>query len=202
MGNLSASEVTEAKDYALAAAAKPFLGTTGFKIITIAALFSVASAVNATLYGGANVCYTIARHGELPEFFERKIWRNGKEGLFITSGLVIFFAIFFDLDEIAMMGSTAFLIIYAMVNVSHLYLYRQTHAKIGVIILSLLGCIIFLSVLVYYEWTHSRRSLWTLLAVVLFSFLTETIYRKCTLRTIKQRCLLPLFFDNKESNSD
>jgi len=188
MGNLSASEVAEAKDYALAAAAKPFLGDIGFNIITIAALFSVSSAVNATLYGGANVCYTIARHGELPEFFERKIWRNGKEGLFITSGFVIFFALFFDLAEIAMMGSTAFLIIYAMVNVAHLFLYKQTRAKLIVIILSFFGCITFLAILLYYEWFHSRRSLWTLMIVLLGSFLIEWIYRICTSRKIKERC--------------
>ncbi len=191
MGNLSVAEVTEAKDYALAAAAKPFLGTIGFKIITMAALFSVASAVNATLYGGANVCYTIARHGELPEFFERKIWRNGKEGLFITSSLVIFFALFFDLDEIAMMGSTAFLIIYAMVNVAHFYLYKQTRAKLVIIMLSFLGCIIFLGILLYYEWFHSRRSLWTLLIVLLCSFLIEGIYRMFTSRKIAERFITP-----------
>lgn len=188
MGNLSPSQVTEAKDYALAAAAKPFLGTIGFKIITIAALFSVASAVNATLYGGANVCYTIARHGELPDIFERKIWRSGKEGLFITSGLVIFFALFFKLDEIAMMGSTAFLIIYAIVNVAHLFLYRQTHAKLTIIILSFLGCIIFLGVLLYYEWFHSIRSLWTLVIVVAVSFIIEWAYRQWASRKIKERC--------------
>jgi amino acid transporter len=187
MGNLSTAQVAEAKDYALAAAAKPFLGSIGFKIIAIAALFSVASAVNATLYGGANVCYNIARHGELPEIFERKIWRNGKEGLFVTSGLVIFFALFFKLDEIAMMGSTAFLIIYATVNVSHFFLYKQTGAKLSVIILSFMGCITFLGILIFYEIRHSKRSLWTLLIVMLCSFLIEAIYRICSSRKIQER---------------
>ena len=188
MGNLNATEVTQAKEYALAAAAKPFMGEIGFTIITIAALFSIASAVNATLYGGANVCYTIARDGELPEFFERKIWLNGKEGLFITSGLVLFFTLFFKLDEIAMMGSTALLIIYAMVNVSHFFLYRKTNAHLSIIILSLLGCLAFLGVLIYYEIQHSRRSLWTLVIVLICSFLLEGVYRKYTSRKIKQRC--------------
>ena len=61
VGNLSLPEIIKAKDYALAEAAKPFLGLIGFKIMTVAALFSTSSAINATLYGGANVSYMIAK---------------------------------------------------------------------------------------------------------------------------------------------
>jgi len=47
-GNLTDAEIERAKDYALAEAARPFLGETGFRLIAIAALFSTASAINAT----------------------------------------------------------------------------------------------------------------------------------------------------------
>ena len=90
IGNLSTFEIEKSKDYALAAAAKPFLGATGFKIMALAALISTSSAINAALYGGANISYLLAKEGHLPFFFERKIWKKGTEGLFITSGLVIF----------------------------------------------------------------------------------------------------------------
>ena len=55
----------------------------GFKLIAIAALFSTSSAINATLYGGVNVSYFIAKEGELPEIFERKVWGRSTEGLFV-----------------------------------------------------------------------------------------------------------------------
>ena len=61
LGNLPLSEIVKAKEYALAAATKPFLGMIGFKIAALAALFSTASAINATLYGGANVSYMMAK---------------------------------------------------------------------------------------------------------------------------------------------
>src|SRR5579871_1115615 len=61
VGNLSIDQIYASKDVALAVAAKPFLGTLGFKLIAIAALFSTASAINATLFGAANVSYMIAR---------------------------------------------------------------------------------------------------------------------------------------------
>jgi len=150
VGNLTIPEIIKARDYAMAEAAKPFLGTIGFKIIAIAALFSTSSAINATLYGGANVSYMIAKEGEVPKFFERKVWNRSIEGLFITAGFVILFTNIFDLAGIAMMGSAAFLIIYAAVNISHLYLYKETGAKLIMIWLSILGCLASFIVLFIY----------------------------------------------------
>ena len=66
IGNLSIEEIVTARDYALAAAARPFLGQAGFTLIAIAAMLSTASAINATLYGAARLSYCIARDGELP----------------------------------------------------------------------------------------------------------------------------------------
>ena len=88
-GNLSDYEIERAKDYALAEAAKPFLGEFGFRLIAIAALFSTASAINATLFGSANVCYMIARDGELPVGLSRTEWKQATGGLLLTAGLVV-----------------------------------------------------------------------------------------------------------------
>ena len=66
IGNLPIPILVHAQDYALAEAAKPFLGEAGFKLIAIAALLSTSSAVNATLFGASNVSYQIARDGQLP----------------------------------------------------------------------------------------------------------------------------------------
>src|SRR3981081_1814864 len=85
--NLSDYEIERAKDYALAEAAKPFLGEFGFRLIAIAALFSTASAINATLFGSANVCYMIARDGELPVGLSRTDWKGATNGLLLTAAL-------------------------------------------------------------------------------------------------------------------
>lgn len=187
VGNLTIPEIIRARDYAMAEAAKPFLGTIGFKIIAIAALFSTSSAINATLYGGANVSYMIAKEGELPEFFERKVWNRSIEGLFITAGFVILFTNIFDLAGIAMMGSAAFLIIYAAVNISHLYLYKETGANLIMIWLSILGCFASFIVLFIYLLHHSPVTLLALFSVLIASFLIEIIYRRLTDRNLKTR---------------
>src|SRR5262245_12889641 len=125
-GNLSDYEIEQSKDYALAEAAKPFLGQFGFRLIAIAALFSTASAINATLFGSANVCYMIARDGELPAGLSRSEWKDATGGLLLTAALVVVVMLIFDLSGIAMMGSAAFLLIYAAVNAGHLKVLNQT----------------------------------------------------------------------------
>ena len=124
-GNLSDAEIERAKDYALAQAARPFLGEFGFRLIAIAALFSTASAINATLFGSANVCYMIARDGELPRDLSRTEWRGATNGLLLTAALVVLVMLAFDLSGIAMMGSAAFLLIYAAVNAGHLLVLER-----------------------------------------------------------------------------
>ena len=96
-GNLSDDEIERAKDYALAEAARPFLGEFGFRLIAIAALFSTASAINATLFGSANVCYMIARDGELPVGLSRTEWKQATGGLLLTAALVVAVVLCFDL---------------------------------------------------------------------------------------------------------
>lgn len=187
VGNLSITEIAKSADYALAAAAEPFAGSIGFTIIAIGALFSTASAINATLFGGANVSYLMAKKGELPKFFDRNTWHNSKEGLFITSFLVIVFTVLLDLGSVAMMGSAAFLLIYAGVNIAHLKIYKNTNANRYIIILAIIGCIFSFGVLVYYEIFNSPFTLIALVAVIFASFLIEGLYRKYTSRTLKNR---------------
>jgi amino acid transporter len=164
LGNLPSQQIIDAKDYALAAAAKPFLGTIGFSLIAIAALFSTASGINATLYGGANVSYMIAKDGELPKIFERKIWKNSTEGLLITVILVLIFVNIFQLGSIAMLGSASLLMIYVAVNIGHLKILKETQ-----------------------EINNSPITILALLIVLVSSFIIEWLYRNYTTRKLKTR---------------
>ena len=184
IGNLNIAEIIKAKDYALAAAAKPFLGNAGFTIMAVAALFSTASAINATLYGGANVSYVLAKDGQLPHRFNRKTWHGSKEGLLITAGLVLLCANTFELDGIAMLGSAAFLLIYGVVSVAHLKLHKQTGANKYIILVSvLLNTVIFI-LLVYYLFQTSIITMITLIAVIGACFLVEVVLQKVTRRRL------------------
>ena len=72
VGALPFKEIADAQDYVLAKAAEPTLGKAGFSIITITALISTFSAINATVLGSGRVNYDIAQGNELPEYFSRQ----------------------------------------------------------------------------------------------------------------------------------
>jgi amino acid transporter len=186
-GNLSDYEIEQSKDYALAEAAKPFLGQFGFRLIAIAALFSTASAINATLFGAANVCYMIARDGGLPAGLSRTEWRGATGGLVLTAVLVLAVMLSFDLSGIAMMGSAAFLLIYAAVNAGHLKVLKQTGASAPLVWLSLLTCLAMFVVLCAYIAREQPRALAALVAIAAASFLAEWAYRRLTGRIISEQ---------------
>jgi amino acid transporter len=180
-GTLTIDEINQSGDYALAAAAKPFLGSFGFKLIAIAALLSTASAINATLFGAANVSYLIARDGELPKILEDSSWRNATGGLFITSLLVMIFILFFDLSGIAMMGSGAFLLIYAAVNAGHLRILQQTGAKKSLVIIALILCLLLFTILEIYTFKHASLAVYMTIILLLGSFVAAKIYNSTRL---------------------
>ena len=187
-GNLSNYEIEQSKDYALAEAAKPFLGQFGFRLIAIAALFSTASAINATLFGSANVCYMIARDGELPAGLSRTEWKDATtSGLLLTAGLVVVVMLIFDLSGIAMMGSAAFLLIYAAVNAGHLRVLDQTGANAIIVWLSLLTCLAMFAVLCVYTYQEQPRAIAALILIAAASFAAEWAYRRWTGRRITER---------------
>jgi amino acid transporter len=186
-GNLTNSEIERAKDYALAEAAKPFLGEFGFRLIAVAALFSTASAINATLFGSANVCYMIARDGELPASLSRIEWKQATGGLLLTAALVVAVMLCFDLSGIAMMGSAAFLLIYAAVNAGHLMVLDQTRANAVVVSLSLLTCLAMFGVLGVYTYQQQPAALAALVVIAAASFVGEWAYRRWTGRKIDIR---------------
>lgn len=177
IGNLPLPEIYKAKDYALAEAAKPILGMAGFKLIAIAALLSTASAINATLFGAANISYMIARDGELPAVFSRKEWRGATGGLFITTLLVMVFILFFNISGIAMMGSGAFLLIYAAVNAGHLNILTETGANKFIVMISLILCLLMFCILEYYTFKHSPVAVYTMLFLLIASFATIKLRR-------------------------
>ena len=184
-GNLSDHEIEQARDYALAQAAKPFLGEFGFRLIAIAALFSTASAINATLFGAANVCYMIARDGELPAGLSRTEWKQATGGLLLTAAVVIVVMLGFDLAGIAMMGSAAFLLVYAAVNAAHLRVLDQTGANAVIVWLSLITCLAMFAVLAVYTWQQQPLAIAALIVFAAASFAAEWGYRRWTGRTIK-----------------
>ena len=183
-GNLSISQIVAAKDYALAEAAKPFLGNTGYSLIAIAALLSTGSAINATLYGAARISYIIAKDGELPTVLEHKIWNRPVEGLLITSVLTLLASNFLDLSSISLMGSAGFLIIFAFVNAANMRLYHETNSQLWISAMGAIACMAAFCALIWRIYESTPSKLWLLGVMLTAAFSIEGIYRAITGRQI------------------
>ena len=187
LGNLGVTGLVKAEEYALAEAAKPFLGQAGFVLVALGALFSTASAINATLYGGANIAYALAKKGELPKTFERKVWFGEPEGLYITAGLSIFFVLFFNLESIASITSFVFLLIYVFVIISHYRLANETKGSKPLIIFSFIVILMVLFTLLIYQWKTEKATFFTSIFIFAAAFIFELFYRSITHRKFKKR---------------
>ncbi len=177
VGSLPIAAILDAKDYALAAAAQPFFGHTGFVLIAVAAVLSTFSAINATLYGTTRLSYTIAKEGELPEFLEKKIWDKHLEGLLFTVMLALPLANFADLESISMMGSAGFLIIFATVNAANVHLHRETGSRRWISAVGVVACVAALGALLWQTITTNPARLWVLAAMLALVFVIEAAYR-------------------------
>jgi amino acid transporter len=190
VGNLPVNQIVAAKDYALAEAAKPFLGPFGFTLIAIAALLSTGSAINATLYGTARVSYIIAKDGELPEVLERKIWKRPMEGLLITAGLALVSSNLFNLSSISLMGSAGFLLIFGAVNLANAKLSPHTKGKCGLSYIGMIACLGALVTLLWQRAATAPEELLIFAAILALSIGIEAIYRAITGRSIRPRLSL------------
>lgn len=185
-GNLPPDRVVAAKDFALAEAARPILGQLGFQIVAVAALFATASAINASLYAVTNVTYRLATLGELPRAFGKPI-AHSKEGLVVSSVLIVILATFFDLSQIAAIGALSMLIIHLTVHVGHLRLLGETGAAPWAVYLAIVANAATIGLGAYHIADTSPRLLLWIAAFFLFAFATELVLHFSTAREVKKR---------------
>ncbi|RUA27506.1 MAG: amino acid transporter, partial [Bacteroidetes bacterium] len=177
VGSLNFSQIATAQDYVLAEAAKPMLGQVGFTIITIAALISTFSAINASIYGGSRVSYEIAEDDELPHEFTAKLW-NQPIGLFITATLTLLAANTLKLENISIAGSIGFLLIFAMVNFVGFRLAKQIKGNKLIPLLGFLFCSIATVVLVIQQYPSNQIGIIIAAGIIISCFVIEYIYKK------------------------
>ena len=177
VGSLPFKEIATAEDYVLAEAAKPMLGQIGFSIITVAALISTFSAINASLYGGSRVSYEIAEDDELPHELTNMLW-NQPIGLFITAVLTLLLVNTLHLESISTAGSIGFLLIFAMVNYSGFKLSNKINANKTIPLAGFTLCLLATIILIIQQYSDNKIGVIVAISIILICFLIELIYKK------------------------
>ncbi len=177
LGSLSFSKIATAEDYVLAEAAKPMLGTIGFSIITVAALISTFSAINASLLGASRVNYEIAEDDELPHHFLAQLW-NQPIGLLITALATLVLVNILDLESISTAGSIGFLLIFGIVNLVGYRLSNNTGSNKIIPLVGFVLCILASVILINQQYQTNTVGVLISVVIIGFCFLAEWIYKK------------------------
>ncbi len=185
-GNLDIGDAIEAKDYALARAAEPALGATGFVIVGVAALVSTASAINANLYAVTNVAFRMATYGELPAAFGRPV-RRSREGLVISAGVVMLLVPTLNLTALAVIGSLTILVVHVAVHVGHWRLTGETGASKVLLAAAIVANVGVIATVLGFEFRDAPGSIARLLAFVGAAVLLEMLFRWYSGRRLHRR---------------
>ncbi len=177
VGSLPFPQIAKAKDYVLAEAARPMLGKIGFSIITVAALISTFSAINASLYGGSHVNFEISQDDQLPNYFLAQLWKQ-PVGLMITAVATLILVNVLNLESISTAGSIGFLLIFGMVNLAGFKLSKNTGGNKIIPLAGFILCMIASAILINQQYSSNITGVIISIAIIGFCFLTEWIYKK------------------------
>ncbi|GEO94134.1 APC family permease [Kocuria turfanensis] len=117
-GSLSVPEIVAARDYALAEAAEPMFGVWGVRLTVLIAVVATLSGLVASLFAVSKLYDMLRDMGQAPGL----PGTEGHQSLYITAGLAVVMAAFFDLSQIAALGAILYL---AMDIAIHLGILRH-----------------------------------------------------------------------------
>ncbi len=114
---VGAASIIENKEVALSIAGKKALGTTGLIFVTIAAAFSTASAINATLFSTARFMENVATKKDLPHLFVKENKDNIPfYAVLFIAGISALLAALGSLSSLVDAASIIFLFTFGVVN--------------------------------------------------------------------------------------
>ena len=109
--------IIEHREIALARAGQEALGSAGLWIVTIAALFSTASAINATLFAVGRLVERIAEDDEMPRFFDHENSHGIPDrAIIVLSAAAAGLAAVGSLGQLVEAASLGFLLTFAVVS--------------------------------------------------------------------------------------
>jgi amino acid transporter len=171
-GTLTVDQAIGYGETAIAEAARPALGETGFVMMAVAALLATASSVNATLYASGGLTSMLADAGQFPTFFGRGSRLGPHAGMLITAAVVLVVSNVVDLSAIASVGSACSLMIFLLVGASGYRLRSETGASAAIILVAMAATAV---VLVFFAVDTLRNAPETFVAIVAIALLSVVL---------------------------
>lgn len=187
VGNYDWNELAAHPDQAevaLATVAESIIGTIGIILLSAGALFSTASAFNASLYGSSRLSYNLGDQKVFPEVFsDLNTRRVPSFSLIVISVITFGLTMTGKLEFISSMGAIAFLAVFLLVNLSALQLKKKKKIEINSLApwTSITLCVVAIGTLIwYYVFNTPTQDLFLMGGVVIY-YLAITVTNWITL---------------------
>lgn len=172
---VSPSVIQQHAETSLAIAARPFLGSAGFLLISVAALFSTGSALNATLFSAARLSKKLVTNDFLP----CELTSEGDEPvrpLFVLGGLTAGLSVLGSLNAISSFASLAFITLFG--SMSYLAFRQRGDALVTTVVpaVGTLGAVATVVALTYHLATTEPNVFGTVLVLVVIVIGVELLY--------------------------
>ena len=176
-GALADEAIAGRKEIVLAYVAQPVLGHIGVVIVLVAAVFSTASAINATLFATARLATRVSQDQQLPHFLTRRLV-GGVPVWFVilVSGCTIVIQYLGSLHEIVSFSSIVFLSVFAVVNVSACIHRVYRGWKLVFPSAGFLGCAVAVILLAHNLYTQDPVTLWVITGIAVILVVLRIIY--------------------------
>jgi amino acid transporter len=165
LGSVSVSDLAHHADTAVAVAARPVLGQTGYVIVSVAALLATASGISAWVFTAIQITQAMVKVGNLPPMFAHFMWRKGTLGLLLGVAAILLAINLLDLTALARIASATFLFSYIAVQVAHWRLIDETKGSRWIVGA---GLLLMAAVLACFLWSTFLEQPWALALTVAF----------------------------------
>ena len=176
-GGLSIEEIIVAKDYALAASAKPLFGEWGSTLTILLAIVATVSGVIASVYSASRMLGMLSDMKQVPNLNRIKKLKN--PSLILTVSLAILLTILFDLTRIASIGAIFYLIMDIAI---HWGLFKHLKNKVKfnpvIPIIALVMDIVVLAAFIYLKFLTDPFVLIVAAIGIALIFLSQFLFMK------------------------
>ena len=177
-GTLTVDEVIASGGTAIAVAAEPVLGSAGYWMMTVTALFATSGATNAGLFPATGLCDEMVATGQFPPALGRRFGSRAPAGLLLTALGSIVLAVGFDLNSIASIGSAIALVVFSLVTAGHLRVRAETGARAWVLLIGLVTTVAVLVSFIFTSLVNEPATIWTIAGILALSVGSDLVWKR------------------------
>jgi len=154
------------------------LGSAGYWLMSVTALFATAGATNSGLYPATGLSEEMTSAGQFPPLMGRRVGGRAPMGILVTAAAAIVLAVFFDLNAIASIGSAVALIVFSLVTLGHYRIRHETGAHGWLLIVADVCTVVVLASFTVTTLVDEPGTLIAMVVIVLLSLTLDLTWKR------------------------